>query len=94
MNFRTDIELDNMGFLIEYCSKHAQLYNEVANHLYERFGLCRAEISLFITYYIAEDRRKHENMIDSLYCKNKDCYEIKQEVIKIIKENIQDEKKD
>ena len=58
MNFRTDIEIKNMQFLIDYCSKHAELYNEVANHLYERFGLCRAEVTLFITYYIAEDRRK------------------------------------
>jgi len=29
--------------------------------------------------------------VDAIYCKNKDCYEIKQEVIKIIKEKIQDE---
>ena len=31
--------------------------------------------------------------VDALYCKNKDCYEIKQQVIKIIKEKIQDEEK-
>lgn len=31
--------------------------------------------------------------VDAIYCKNKDCYEIKQQVIKIIKEKIQDEEK-
>ena len=48
----------NIGFLLNYCSKHAKLYNLVANHLYERFNIRSAEISLLVTYYIAEDRRK------------------------------------
>lgn len=52
------IKDENIGFLLNYCSKHAKLYNLVANHLYERFHIRSAEISLLVTYYIAEDRRK------------------------------------
>ena len=52
------IKDDNIGFLLDYCSKHAKLYNLISNHLYERFHIRSAEISLLVTYYIAEDRRK------------------------------------
>lgn len=50
---------DNIAFLLEYCSKNVELYNEVANHLYDRFHLRSAEISLLVTYYVAEDRRRN-----------------------------------
>ena len=50
---------DNIAFLLEYCSKNVELYNEVANHLYDRFHLKSAEITLLVTYYVAEDRRRN-----------------------------------
>ena len=53
----------NIGFLLNYCSKIPELYNEVANHLYQRFGIRTAEISLLVTYYVAEERRKNEKSI-------------------------------
>lgn len=54
---RDNTDIDNIGFLLDYNSKNPELYNEVANHLYERFGLRSAEISLLVAYYIAEDRK-------------------------------------
>ena len=54
------IKDENIAFLLNYCSKHAKLYNLVANHLYERFNIRSAEISLLVTYYIAEERRKND----------------------------------
>lgn len=53
--------IDDIGFLLDYCSKIPELYNEVANHLYQRFGIRSAEITLLVTYYVAEERRKNEN---------------------------------
>ena len=50
-------DIDNIQFLLDYCSKRPELYNEVANHLYERFHIRSAEISLLVTYYVAEERR-------------------------------------
>lgn len=55
------IKDENIGFLLNYCSKHAKLYNLVANHLYERFNIRSAEISLLVTYYIAEERRSNND---------------------------------
>lgn len=57
INDNTDI--DNIGFLLEYCSKFPELYNEISNHLYQRFHLQAAEISLLVTYYVAEERRRN-----------------------------------
>lgn len=54
-------EIDNIRFLLDYCSKVPVLYNEVANHLYERFHIASAELSLLVTYYINEERRKNEH---------------------------------
>lgn len=51
----------NKKFLIDYCMKHTELYNEVANHLYNRFGIQAAEITLLVTYYVAEERRKNND---------------------------------
>ena len=51
---------DNIQFLLEYCSKMPELYNEVSNHLYERFGIIGAEICLLVTYYVNEERRRNE----------------------------------
>ena len=48
--------IDNIGFLLNYCSKYPELYNEIANHLYQRFGIQSAEIVLLVTYYVAEER--------------------------------------
>lgn len=50
---------DNIAFLLEYCSKCPEIYNEVANHLWSRFHLVSAEIVLLTTYYVAEERRRH-----------------------------------
>ena len=50
----------DVGFLLNYCSQHADVYNEVANHLWERFGIKSAELVLLITYYVNEERRRHE----------------------------------
>ena len=49
---------ENIAFLLDYCSKIPELYNEVSNHLYERFGIISAEATLIVTYYVAEERRK------------------------------------
>lgn len=49
----------NIGFLLDYCSKQPELYNEVANHLSSRFDIRSAEISLLVTYYVAEERRRN-----------------------------------
>ena len=50
---------DNIRFLLDYCSAIPDLYNRVANHLYVRFGLRSAEISLLVTYYVNEEAKKH-----------------------------------
>lgn len=50
----------DVGFLLNYCSQHPDVYNEVANHLWERFGIKSAELVLLITYYVNEERRRHE----------------------------------
>lgn len=54
------MENSNISFLLNYASKCPELYNEVSNHLYKRFGLQGAELTLLVTYYVAEERRKHE----------------------------------
>ena len=51
-------DIDNIQFLLDYCSIRPELYNEIANHLYERFHMRSAEISLLVTYYVAEERRR------------------------------------
>ena len=50
----------DIGFLIDYCMKHPDVYNDVANHLHERFSVVSAEIVLLVTYYVAEERRKNK----------------------------------
>lgn len=65
---------ENIGFLLDYCSKIPELYNEVSNHLYDRFGIISAEATLIVTYYVSEERRKTiraniETEISSLECK-------------------------
>lgn len=52
---------ERIQFLLDYCSKHPELYNEVANHLHERFGISSAELCLLVTYYVAEERRKNND---------------------------------
>lgn len=54
------MKINNVGFLLNYCSQHADVYNEVANHLWERFNIKSAELVLLITYYVNEERRRHE----------------------------------
>lgn len=51
-------DVDNIGFLLDYCSKRPELYNEVSSHLYSRFHISSAELSLLVTYYVSEERRK------------------------------------
>lgn len=50
----------DVGFLLNYCSQHPDVYNEVANHLWKRFNIKSAELVLLITYYVNEERRRHE----------------------------------
>lgn len=52
---------ERIQFLLDYCLKYPELYNEVANHLYSRFGIQGAEITLLVTYYVAEERRKNND---------------------------------
>ena len=60
---KDSMDLDNIGFLLNYCSKIPELYNEVSNRLYNRFHLRSAEISLLVTYFVAEERewQKEQN---------------------------------
>ena len=53
------MNIDSITFLLDYCSEHADIYNEVANNLWERFHLRGAELCLLITYFVNEERR-HE----------------------------------
>lgn len=53
----------DIGFLLGYCSENTETYNDVARHLYERFGVVSAEIVLLVTYYVCEERRKHDSSI-------------------------------
>lgn len=48
----------DIGFLLNYCSNHADVYNQVSTHLYDKFGIVGAEIVLLMTYYVCEERRK------------------------------------
>lgn len=50
--------IDNITFLLDYCSKVPELYNEVANHLWEIFSIKSAELVLLITYYVNEERKR------------------------------------
>lgn len=52
-------DIDNIAFLLDYCSKRPELYNEVSNHLNSRFHIRAAELSLLVTYYVSEERRKN-----------------------------------
>lgn len=55
------MELNTIQFLLNYCSHEPETYNEVANHLRQRFNIVSAELVLLVTYYVAEERRKkHE----------------------------------
>ena len=56
-------DIYDVKYLLEYCESIPQLYNEVSNHLWNRFGIKGAEITLLITYYINEERRKHEKEV-------------------------------
>ena len=51
---------ENIAFLLDYCSKNVEVYNEVANHLCQRFGIVSAEVTLLVTYYVCEEKRKSE----------------------------------
>ncbi len=53
-------DIKNTTYLLTYCAKVPELYNEVANHLYERFGIRSAELVLLVTYYVNEERRKNK----------------------------------
>lgn len=50
---------DNIAYLLEYCSKCPEIYNDVASHLWKRFHIVSAEIVLLVTYYVAEERRSN-----------------------------------
>ena len=46
--------------LIQYCEAVPLLYNQTANRLNQQFGIKSAEIALICTYFINEERRRHE----------------------------------
>ena len=56
------IKNKNCDFLLRYASEHVEVYNEVANFLDERFDIRSAELVLLVTYFVAEERRKHERI--------------------------------
>ena len=58
---REHIEIDDIGYLLNYCSKHPELYNDVANRLYSRFHITGAELCLLVTYCVAEDRARQKD---------------------------------
>lgn len=51
---------EDIGFLIEYCGKIPSLFNEVMNHLYQKWGIKSVELCMIVTYYINEDRKRLE----------------------------------
>ena len=55
-----NINHEDISYLLNYCAAHTEEYNEIANHLWRRFGLQGAELCLLVTYYVCEERRKHE----------------------------------
>ena len=56
------MELNTIQFLLNYCSHEPETYNEVANHLRQRFNIVSAELVLLVTYYVAEERRKNNEV--------------------------------
>ena len=52
----------DIGFLIEYCGKTPKLFNDVMNHLYEKWNIKSAELCMLVTYYINEDRKRSEDI--------------------------------
>lgn len=56
------MELDTIQFLLDYCSHEPKTYNEVANHLRQKFNIVSAELVLLVTYYVAEERRKNHEV--------------------------------
>ena len=56
-------DIDTIKFLTDYCRDKVDLYDEVNEHLYERFGVRSSEISLLITYYIAQERKYHHDVM-------------------------------
>lgn len=53
---------EDIRYLVSYCDKTPDLYNNVMNHLWDRFKINSAELGLIVTYYINEDRKKPEDM--------------------------------
>lgn len=49
----------NIKFLLDYCSKYPEVYNDVATRLWVQFGIRSAELVLLGTYCVMEDRRKN-----------------------------------
>ena len=52
--------MNNMEFLLEYCSKDPELYNKVSNKLWGEFGIQSAEVTLLCTFIVKEFMRKAE----------------------------------
>ena len=52
---------NDIGFLLDYCSKHSETFNKIANHLWQRFNIKSAELVLLITYYVVEERKSFNN---------------------------------
>ena len=48
------MEKDQMGELLDYCSKIPEVYNKVSIKLYRDFGICSAEVTLICTYIFNE----------------------------------------
>ena len=52
---------ENIGFLLDYCAKCPEVYNEVSRQIYKDFEIVSAELVLLVTYYVNEERANNEN---------------------------------
>ena len=69
-------EVDNtqIGFLLKYCSELPELYNSISNGLWVEFGITSAELSLLVTYFVNEDRKRNEEYRREKQMKTKALY--------------------
>ena len=48
---------EQIGYLINTCSKYPEIYNEIARDIYKDFEIRSAELVLLVTYYIIKEKR-------------------------------------
>lgn len=49
---------EQIGYLLDTCSKYPEIYNEISRDIYKDFEICSAELVLLVTYYIIKERNK------------------------------------